>query len=108
MDVSIDPALIRRLAAKVRFELPGDDERAELWRRTLDTGSAPIDGEMDYPDLARRSPQLSGANIRNAVLAAAFLAAAERAKITREHVLRALAGEYRSMGRVLGGGPSRS
>ena len=108
LDVSIDPALIRRLAAKVRFELPGDDERAELWRRTLDTGAAPIEGKIDYDDLAQRSPQLSGANIRNAVLAAAFLAAADRAKISREHLLRALAGEYRSMGRVLGGGPGKS
>jgi hypothetical protein len=108
LDVSIDPALIRRLAAKIRFELPGDDERAELWRRTLDTGSAPIEGAIDYEDLARRSPQLSGANIRNAVVAAAFLAAADRARISRDHLLRALAGEYRSMGRVLGGGHDRS
>src|SRR5690606_24032888 len=51
LDVSIDPALIRRLAAKIRFELPGEDERAEIWRRMLDTGSAPLAERIDYDDL---------------------------------------------------------
>ncbi|HEV7556241.1 MAG TPA: hypothetical protein VGO00_12325 [Kofleriaceae bacterium] len=45
---------------------------------------------------------MTGANIRNASLAAAFLAAAANGPISHELVVRAARGEYRAMGRVLG------
>ena len=45
---------------------------------------------------------MSGANIRNAALAAAFLAAADgRGTIDQETVIAAGRGEYLSMGQVL-------
>jgi SpoVK/Ycf46/Vps4 family AAA+-type ATPase len=101
LDASIDPALIRRLAAKIRFDPPEEDERLELWRRMLDTGAAPLADDIDYLELARRFPDMTGANIRNAAIAGAFLAASEGAEITSKHIMRAAVGEYRSMGRVV-------
>jgi len=45
---------------------------------------------------------MTGANIRNAVLAAAFLAAEARTYINRDLLWRAGRGEYRSMRHLLG------
>lgn len=114
LETAIDPALKRRLAAHIRFELPEQEERALLWERNVTTGTAPLDRSVDFDALARDFPKMSGANIRNAALAAAFLAAGERASaITQEHLYRAARAEYRSMGHVLqdslgGRGPRRS
>ena len=102
LDTAIDPALKRRLAAHIVFELPDDDERATLWRRLVTTPNAPLAAGIDFDQLSRMFPKMSGANIRNAALAAAFLAAAEHAtQITQQHLVRAGRAEYRSMGHVL-------
>lgn len=102
LETAIDPALKRRLAGHVVFANPDDDERSQLWKRQCSTGTAPLSKDVDFDDLAREFQHMSGANIRNAAIAAAFLAAGEGAnQITREHLVRAARAEYRSMGRVL-------
>lgn len=102
LETAIDDALKRRLAAHVVFAKPDEDERAALWERQASTGLAPVDDDVDPHELAGMFPQMSGANIRNAVLSAAFLAAADKSRtITREHFIRAARAEYRSMGHVL-------
>jgi AAA+ superfamily predicted ATPase len=102
LDAAIDAAFKRRLAAHLVFDLPDEDERARLWRRHVETGTAPIAGGLDYDDLARTFPKMSGANIRNAAVAAAFLAADSAARrITQELLHRAARIEYRAMGHVL-------
>ncbi len=101
-ETSIDPALRRRLAAHVVFWPPEHDERISLWERFLCT-RAPTSGTLNFDELASDYPDMTGANIRNAALAAAFLAAGENAPITQDRVRRAARAEYRSMGRVLGG-----
>ncbi|MCW5807670.1 MAG: ATP-binding protein, partial [Deltaproteobacteria bacterium] len=102
-EASIDPALRRRLAANVTFWPPDVDERRRLWRTML-VARAPIAGELAIEALATEYEEMTGANIRNAVLAAAFLAAAEDAPITQARLERAARSEYMSMGRVLGRG----
>lgn len=102
LETSIDTALKRRLAAHITFWPPDEDEREELWRRMLTTPGAPVDLDtLDLESLARDYSDMTGANIRNAVLAAAFLAAAEDTEITQDHLARAAKGEYRTMGRIL-------
>jgi SpoVK/Ycf46/Vps4 family AAA+-type ATPase len=102
LDTSIDPALRRRLAGHVVFWPPDEEERVVLWRRFLST-KAPVEGEIDHEELATQYPDMTGANIRNAALAAAFLAARENGAINSDRVHRAARAEYRAMGRVLGG-----
>ena len=71
-------------------------------RRCRTTGAAPLDSDVDYVELSRQFPKMSGANIRNAALSAAFLAAADAAtKISQAYLIRAARSEYRSMGFVL-------
>ena len=101
LDSSLDKALRRRLASHIVYYAPDENEREELWRRILFTGSAPTKGELDFEELAHTFPDMTGANIRNAVLAAAFLAASEGVEITQDHLERAGKGEYRTMGRMM-------
>jgi SpoVK/Ycf46/Vps4 family AAA+-type ATPase len=100
LDTSIDPALRRRLAAHIVFWPPEQAERTDLWKRMLPP-EAPLAERIDPEQLARAFPDMTGANIRNAAIAAAFLAADEGSTITQEHLERAARGEYRAMGRLI-------
>jgi hypothetical protein len=102
LDTAIDTALKRRLAAHIVFANPDEDERARLWERQVVTGDAPLARDLDADELARLFPKMSGANIRNAAISAAFLAAADGSKaISQAHLTRAARAEYRSMGHVI-------
>jgi hypothetical protein len=100
LDTSIDPALRRRLASHIVFGAPEAEERAKLWRAMLDTG-APLAPGIDCRALADEFNAMTGANIRNATLTAAFIAADEGRSIGMQHLQRAARSEYRAMGRML-------
>ncbi|MEO6777392.1 MAG: ATP-binding protein [Kofleriaceae bacterium] len=100
LDASIDPALKRRLASHIVFQAPEVAEAMKLWESMLAV-SAPVVRPLDFGKLARAYEAMTGANIRNAVLAAAFTAASEGTSISQAHLERAARGEYRAMGRVL-------
>ncbi len=100
LDASMDPAFKRRLAAHVVFWPPDEEERERLWRSYLTTGM-PLDQDLDVPHLAAVFPDLSGAHIRNAVLSAAFAAAAKHGPVTQADLEAAARSEYATMGRVL-------
>ncbi len=97
---SIDPAFARRLSVHVRFDMPDEDSRAELWRRLLPK-NAPRATTIDFRTLGR-TYKFSGGYIRNAVLRAAYLAAAEGSDIAMDHLRRAADLEAWEMGRVAG------
>ena len=102
LETAIDTALKRRLASHIVFATPDDDERARLWERQTTTGASPIDSDVDHEELSRLFPNMTGANIRNAAISAAFLAAADGAeRIGQSHLIRAARAEYRSMGHVI-------
>lgn len=100
MDGSLDPAFRRRLAAHVRFAHPDSDERLELWRRLIPR-SAPVGGELDFVALAHEFPGFAGAQIRNALTTAAFLAANAGRAIDQALVRRAAVEEAQAMGRIV-------
>jgi hypothetical protein len=106
LDTSIDPALRRRLASHIVFGAPEAEERAKLWRGMLATG-APLADDLAFAALADEFPEMTGANIRNAALAAAFLAAEDGRPIAQAHLRRAARSESRAMGRVLAGEQAR-
>jgi len=102
LDTSIDPALKRRLASHIVFQPPELAESMKLWEQMLSVGvQAPLAKPLQLEKLARTYEAMTGANIRNAVLAAAFTAASEGMAISQSHLERAARGEYRAMGRVL-------
>jgi SpoVK/Ycf46/Vps4 family AAA+-type ATPase len=101
---NIDPAFLRRMEFIVDFEEPGPVERAALWQCHLPP-TAPLADDFNVAELAALYPVVGGF-IRNAAVAAAFLAAAEGSPITRRHAVRALRREYDKAGRAFPGLPS--
>ena len=72
---NFDPAFERRIRTHVLFEMPGEAERAQIWRVQLHPSRTPLAADVDFQALARRY-EVSGGDIRNAVLKAALAAAA--------------------------------
>ena len=70
---NLDEAFVRRLAFTIHFPFPGEEERLRVWRGIWPE-QTPLGEDVDLADLARRF-KLSGGNIKNVALAAAFLAA---------------------------------
>ncbi len=86
----LDPAFMRRLRFVVSFPFPDAVQRALIWRRIFPVDT-PTDGLVPKR-LARLN--VTGGNIRNIALNAAFLAADADEPVRMAHVLRAAAGEY--------------
>jgi hypothetical protein len=101
---NVDPAFIRRLEFVVDFDEPGPAERAALWQCHL-PAAAPLAPDVDLQELVALYP-IVGALIRNAAVAAGFLAAAEGGPITRSHLVRAVRREYEKSGRAFPGVPA--
>jgi len=97
MKQALDPAFMRRIRFAVQFPFPDFAERAEIWRRIFPE-STPT-AELDAVRLARLN--VSGGNIRNIALGAAFVAADENAPVTMAHLLRAARAEYAKLERPL-------
>jgi SpoVK/Ycf46/Vps4 family AAA+-type ATPase len=73
---NFDPAFQRRIRTHVLFELPGEAERARIWKVQLHPSRTPLAPDVDFNALAHQY-EVSGGDIQNAVLKAALAAAAE-------------------------------
>ncbi len=96
---TIDDAFKRRLRFRVEFPMPDAEERARLWRSMLPSG-APVDIDINFDQLARRF-EMAGGYIKNAVIRAAYLAAATpRKRITQAIITLAATLEWEDMGNL--------
>jgi SpoVK/Ycf46/Vps4 family AAA+-type ATPase len=95
----MDEAFTRRLQFVVEFPYPDEMYRRQIWQVCFPP-EAPRDPTLDFDHLARKF-RLSGGNIKNIVLGAAFLAASETAPISMGHLIQATRREYQKMGKVL-------
>ena len=80
----IDKAFARRFQMVIEFPRPDVDSRRRLWQRMLPP-RAPLSPEVDVGFLAA-AVTLSGGNIRNAALHAAYLAAGDGTAIDLGHI----------------------
>ena len=99
---NIDEAFLRRLHCVVRFPFPDASARAQIWERQFPK-QAPLAEKLDYPFLASQF-KLSGGNIRNAALEAAFLAARDggaQGRISMDHIIEAVRHEYQKQGKLV-------
>jgi hypothetical protein len=99
---NIDPAFVRRLEFVVDFHDPSRHEREQLWQCHLPAPA--LDEDVDVAHLAALYPMVGGL-IRNAAVAAGFLAAAEGALVANHHLVRAIQREYAKAGRAFPGMP---
>jgi AAA+ superfamily predicted ATPase len=94
----IDEAFMRRLSFTVLFPLPEEADRRRIWR-ALWPAELPRREDVDLDRLARF--RLPGGNIRNVLLAAAYLAAAEGSVVRMQHLLHGVRREYQKLGKRL-------
>ncbi len=92
---NVDDAFVRRLRFIIDFPMPDERHREAIWRRVL-ADTLPHRG-VDFSLLARRF-KLSGANIRNAVLYAAFDAAGHDTPVTMKELLKGVQKECQKIG----------
>ncbi len=83
----------------VDFSFPEEADRLRIWR-TLFPPDVPREADLDFDLLARRF-KLVGGNIRNIVVGATYLAAADGAKVTMRHLLHGARRELQKMGRLV-------
>jgi AAA+ superfamily predicted ATPase len=94
---SIDQAFLRRIRFVVQFPFPDHHQRAEIWRRVFPQ-KTPTMG-LDYDKLS--SLHVSGGNIRNIAMNAAFLATASQEAVMMKHILQAAKSEYLKLERPM-------
>jgi ATP-dependent 26S proteasome regulatory subunit len=100
----LDSAFVRRIAFIVDFGAPNAVERERLWRLALEgavhvAGTALV-GALDWAGLAGEF-DLTGAGIKSAALAAAFLARTDGTPIEMRHVLAATRRELEKQGEIM-------
>ncbi|MGD0003979.1 MAG: ATP-binding protein [Anaerolineaceae bacterium] len=96
---NMDEAFVRRIHFMVDFPFPEEPERLEIWRRTF-PALAPRSEDIDLPFLARKL-KITGGNIRNIILIAAFLAADEHEPISMRHLVRGASYEFQKIGKMI-------
>lgn len=97
---NLDEAFTRRLQFSVDFPFPEEADRLRIWQALFPPG-VPRTQDLDLGLLARRF-RLSGGNIRNILVGAAYLAAADGGRVSMAHLLHSTRRELQKMGRLVG------
>jgi len=97
LKTSLDQAFLRRIRFIVQFPFPDITQRTEIWQRIFPP-QTPTQ-ELDASKLAKLN--VSGGNIRNIALNAAFLAADAGEAVEMKHILQAAKSEYAKLERPL-------
>ena len=98
---NIDPAFFRRMKYIVEFQFPDPDTREMLWTTTIPKDT-PLADDVDIRFLAEKF-EFVGGNIKNCILNAAFLAAADPeagGQVHMKHYLLAIKYEFVKVGKV--------
>lgn len=95
---NMDEAFARRMHFSVEFPLPEEHDRQEIWK-CIFPEEAPLSESVDLGFMARQF-KVTGGNIKNMAVGAAFLAADDGGTITIEHLIKAAKREYQKIGRL--------
>lgn len=101
---NIDPAFIRRLRYVFDFPKPHAEQRYQIWRQIVGelTGDEALQ-QLDSPlHKLAGSVELTGAQIKNSILSAVFIAQKENKPLVLPHLLRGLERELMKEGRHIG------
>jgi SpoVK/Ycf46/Vps4 family AAA+-type ATPase len=97
---NLDESFVRRLAFTIHFPFPDEVDRRRIWDGIWPV-ETPVASDIDLDFLAHQF-KLSGGNIKNIALAAAFLAAEDGSMVTMAHLIQATRREYQKLGKPLG------
>ncbi len=90
LKTSLDKAFMRRLRFVVNFPFPDLSHRKEIWKRVFPSETPRLN--LDISKLAKLN--ITGGNIHNIAMNAAFIAAHENEPVKMEHIQRAARSEY--------------
>ena len=96
---NFDEAFKRRMKFIIDFPFPDIAQRLQIWKQVFPK-ETPIEEELDYEFLAQ-SFELSGSNIKNVALHAAFLAAAENCRVGMRQIVAGVRNEFIKSGKTL-------
>lgn len=94
---NIDDAFLRRLHFKVDFPSPDEKLREIIWRN-LFPRETPVTEDIDYGFLSRF--KITGGNMKNIALCAAFLAADDSGIVKMEHIIKGTQREFQKIGKL--------
>ena len=95
---NLDDAFARRMHFCVEFPLPEEQDRYQIWQRVFPE-EAPVSDDIDLKFMDRQF-KITGGNIKNIALGAAFMAAGDGGIINIQHLIRATKREYQKIGRL--------
>ena len=98
LDKNIDDAFARRIQYKIEFPFPEADGREKIWR-ALFPKECPVADDVDFAELSDNF-ELSGGNIKNAVIRAAYRAAGRGSSITFDDIEFAAEQECKNAGKL--------
>lgn len=98
IEKNIDKAFRRRIGFKIHFPFPEPEMRAAIWQ-TLIPKLCPVGDDVEWDALGKRF-ELSGGHIKNAVLRAAYQAAAASTPLDMKNLAYAARQECKNAGRV--------
>lgn len=99
MRANLDEAFARRLQFAVDFPFPDKAYRRHIWQ-TLFPAGVPREADLDC-DLLAQSFRLAGGNIRNIIVTATCLAAADVGTVGMRHLLHGARRELQKLGRLV-------
>lgn len=94
---NIDEAFLRRLHFKIDFPSPDEELREKIWRNIFPR-KTPVAENIDYSFLSMF--KITGGNMKNIALSAAFLAADDSGVIKMEHIIKGTQREFQKMGKL--------
>ncbi|MBN2118653.1 MAG: ATP-binding protein [Anaerolineales bacterium] len=97
MKEALDQAFLRRIRFVIQFPFPDINQRSEIWKRAFPS-QTPTEG-LDVYRLAKLN--VTGGNIRNIALHAAFLAADSNQPVRMDHLLRGARVEFAKLEKPL-------
>lgn len=96
---NFDEAFKRRMKFIIDFPFPDTAQRLQIWKQVFPK-ETPMEGELDYEFLAQTF-ELSGSNIKNIALHAAFLAAAGEGAVGMRQIVAGIRNEFSKSGKTL-------
>lgn len=97
---NLDKAFIRRFQFIIKFVMPTERERQQLWKQAFPS-KVPLASDIHF-DFLSKGLDISGANIKNIAINAAFLAANDASgAIEMRHIVQSVRKEYAKIGKML-------
>ena len=95
---NIDEAFSRRMHFALEFPVPDEPDRNRIWHSIFPL-ETPLDSTIDFNFMAKQF-RITGGNIKNIALGAAFLAAQNGNVIDMLNIIRATKREYQKIGKL--------